>query len=403
MKRGVADRLRAAELVTRVTDGGAHSNVLVDRTAGIDEAARATVTRLTMDTLRWMPLVDVRLDGASSRPLGDLDPMVRSVLRVAVTELLTGGAPHAAVDSAVEAVREARIARAAGFVNAVLRRVAAGLDVPSPDRTGEATTPPWIWERLASAWGADEAEAFLAAALAPAAIGVRLRPGSAPMGKPVPGIRSAAWLTSRAEAVAAAADVVVMDPASTAVALAVQAAPGMSVLDVAAAPGNKTGALWDAIGGEGLLVAADRHPRRSRSAIARLRRLGMTPSWVIADGARPPFRLGSFDRVLVDAPCTGLGTLRRRPEIKLRLDPAAPETLGAIQRTILESTLPLVGDGGRLIYAACTVFPEETVDIAAAFGGRPPDDLPGRRWGDGVLLAPHLTGTDGMFVTAFDR
>jgi 16S rRNA (cytosine967-C5)-methyltransferase len=401
VKPGVANRLRAAELVGRVTETGAHSNVLLDRVGG-EGAARGTVTRLTMDTLRWMPLVDGQLDAVSSRPLRTLDPMVRSLLRVAVTELLTGAAPHAVVDSAVEAVREAGIARAAGFVNAVLRRVAAGPDIPSRDRIGEATTPRWIWERLCSAWGAEEAAAFLTAALTPAAIGVRLRPGSAAIGEPVSGIPGAAWLTSHADAVEADPAAVVMDPSSTAVALAVQAAPGMNVLDVAAAPGNKTGALWDAMSGEGHLVAADRHPRRSRSAAERLRRLGMTPSWVVADGARPPFAVGSFDRILVDAPCTGLGTLRRRPEIKLRLDPGAPAELGATQRTIVEAALPLVKPGGCLVYAVCTVFPEETVEIAASFGGRPPHDLPGRQWGRGTLLAPHLTGTDGMFVTVFD-
>lgn len=403
MKPGVGNRLRAAELVVRVTDGGAHSNVLIDRTDGIDDGGRSTITRLTMDTLRWMPFVDARLDAASSRPLADLDALVRSVLRVAVTELVTGGAAHAAVDSAVEAVREGGMPRAANFVNAVLRRVSMALDAPSPDQVGEATTPSWIWERLASAWGPGEAEAFLAAALAPAAIGMRLRPRSAEMGEPVPGIPGAAWATSHAAAAAAVPGAVVMDPASTAVAAAVQAEPGMTVLDVAAAPGNKTGALWDAMEGVGHLIAADRHLRRTRDAAARLGRLGMRPHWVIAEGAQPPFEPGSFDRILVDAPCTGLGTLRRRPEIKLRLEPAAPVALSAVQRAILEATLPLVGEGGRLVYAVCTVFPEETVDIAAEFGGRPPGDLPGRVWGDGLLLGPHLTGTDGMFITVFDR
>lgn len=403
MKPGVAARLRAAELVTRVTDHGAHSNVLLDRPDAAPEDVRAVVTRLTMDTLRWIPHIDGELQAASSRPLAELDPIVRGVLRVAVADLVTGGAAHAAVDSAVEAVRAGGAARAASFVNAVLRRVSSTTCAPEATRVGEATTPRWIWDRLTAAWGPDETETYLAAALVPGRIGVRWRPGAETGGEPVPGIPGGAFVRSRAVVTAAGPGAVVMDPASTAVALAVEADRHMAVLDVAAAPGNKTGALWDAMGGEGMLVAADRHHRRTARAARRLRRIGVTPSWIVADASRPPFRHGSFDRVLVDAPCTGLGTMRRRPEIKLRLDPRAPETLAAVQRAIVAATLPIVRSGGRLVYAVCTVFPEETVEIAAAFDGRPPEGLPGRVWGGGLLLSPHLTGTDGMFITIVDR
>ena len=403
VKPGVAARLRTAELVVRVVDEGAHSNVLLDRADTLPDELRSPVTRLTMDTLRWVPFADGLLRSASSRPLAELDPFVRSVLRVAVTELVTGGAPHAVVDSAVEAVREGGSPHAAGFVNAVLRRVAGRAAVPDPAAVGAATTPAWIQSRLAAAWGEREAEAFLAATLAPAGIGVRWRPGAEHVvGEPVAGIAGATVVADR-DAVAAAGDAaIVMDPSSTAVAAAVGAKPGMDVLDLAAAPGNKTSALWDAMQGEGRLVAADRHERRLRGAARRLARLGVTAHWVVGDGTEPPFQEGSFDRVLVDAPCSGLGTLRRRPEIKLRLDPAAPAALGRSQRALLEAARRLVRPGGRLVYAVCTVFPEETTEVAAMFGGRPPSDLPGREWGGGLLLGPHLTGTDGMFITVFD-
>jgi 16S rRNA (cytosine967-C5)-methyltransferase len=208
-----------------------------------------------------------------------------------------------------------------------------------------------------------------------------------------------AWTVPGREA---AAGLAVMDPASTAVALAVGAEPGHRVLDVAAAPGNKTMALDAALGGRGLLVAADRNRRRVAVARRRLAATGVIGPWVVADGAHPPFRPGSFDRVLLDAPCTGLGTARRRPEIKFRLDAGAPDRMAALQRALVEGSLPLLRPGGRLVYSVCTVFAEETVAIASAFGGRPPDGLPGRAEGDGWLLAPHLTGTDGMFVTVID-
>ncbi len=400
MSAGVATRAHAAGLVRRVTDEGAHSNVLL----AADAAAHATLSRLVLDTLRYLPAVDATIAAASSRPLQTLDPEVRSVLRVAVMELMTGGDPHGVVHSAVEVVKREGVPQAAGFVNGVLREVGRGRRPHAADAATAAAwavaTPPWIRQRLAAAWGDEEADDFLRGTLQRPAIGVRNRqpPG---IGEPVPGIPTAAHVTDRREVTAAGDDIVVMDPASVAVALAVGAEPGHTVLDVAAAPGNKTAALWDAMDGAGLLVAADRHRRRVRNAARRTGRLGVRASWVVADGMRPPFRPASFDRILIDAPCTGLGTVRRRPEIKSHLEPDAPARMAQVQRRIVEATRRLVRPGGRIVYAVCTVFPEETVDIAAAFDGRAPGDLPGRPWGGGLLLAPHITGTDGMFISVF--
>jgi 16S rRNA (cytosine967-C5)-methyltransferase len=125
--------------------------------------------------------------------------------------------------------------------------------------------------------------------------------------------------------------------------------------------------------------------------------------WVLADAEHPPFGRQTFDKVLLDAPCTGLGTLRRRPEIRHRLDPEAPRAYGSLQRTLLERALDLVLPGGRLVYSVCTVFPEETTEVVAGLGGRAPSGLEGTPLGDGVLLAPHITGTDGMYISVFDR
>jgi 16S rRNA (cytosine967-C5)-methyltransferase len=183
---------------------------------------------------------------------------------------------------------------------------------------------------------------------------------------------------------------------------ALSVTPGDTVLDMAMAPGNKTAAIADALARSGRVVASDLHTRRSFSAARRLARMGVTVDMVIADARRPPFRPGTFDRILLDAPCTGLGTLRRRPEIKLRLDPEAPGRLAAVQRQMLEAALPLLRPGGRLVYSVCTVFPEETVEVVAGLGAVPPAELPGRVWSDGRLLAPHLTATDGMFIAVID-
>ncbi len=400
MKAGVASRLRAAELLSRVIDDGGHSNVLI---AADTSDRHGEVERLLMDAIRYMPSVDAVLAGVSSRPLADLDPMVRSALRIGVTELMTGGDPHGVVDSTVEVVRAAGLGQATGFTNAILRKVAGGAVAGVEDDAASLATgtPPWIRQRLVAAWGEEDTEAFLQASLLAPDIGVRLRPGAASVGSAVDGITTARHVTDRAT-IDTGAGHHVMDPASIAVVAAVRAQPGETILDMAAAPGNKTAALWDAMGGDGLLVAADRHRRRATSAAGRLRAMGVGARWVISDGTHPPFRPGTFDRILLDAPCTGLGTLRRRPEIKLRLDPASPQRMAAIQTALVEAALPLLRSGGTLVYSVCTLFAEETVGVAEGAGGAAPDGVPGRDVGSGILLAPHITGTDGMFISVID-
>jgi 16S rRNA (cytosine967-C5)-methyltransferase len=125
--------------------------------------------------------------------------------------------------------------------------------------------------------------------------------------------------------------------------------------------------------------------------------------WVIGDALQPPFARGSFDRVLLDAPCTGLGTLRRRPEIRHRLDADSAANAGRVQRRMLEAAISLVRPGGRLVYSVCTITPDETVGVVAGIGSRSPESLPGSPLEGGLLLAPHVTGSDGMFIAVVDR
>jgi 16S rRNA (cytosine967-C5)-methyltransferase len=107
--------------------------------------------------------------------------------------------------------------------------------------------------------------------------------------------------------------------------------------------------------------------------------------------------------VLLDAPCTGLGTVRRRPEIRHRIEPDAPQRYGEVQREMLVNALTLVAPGGRLVYSVCTMFEEETTDAISSLGGRPPDMAVGDVMGDGRMLTPLNAGTDGMFIAVFDR
>ncbi|HHC07129.1 MAG TPA: hypothetical protein ENK55_00205 [Actinobacteria bacterium] len=406
MTAGLEERRLAAKIVRRVLDEGAYSNVLLRRELeGLDPRSRGFSHRLVLTTIRMLLRIDRALAAAADRPIASLDPEVRALLRVAAAELLFLGTPsRAAVHVAVTAAKLER-PRAAGFVNAVLRRVAAEGEPPLPrGRAGTALAlgfPEWILDRLVAQWGEDEAVAFLEASNTEAPLVVRLRPGAPRIGEPVPGVPDAVGV-SRTELDALAADAyVVADAASIAVGHAVGVRAGERLVDLAAAPGGKALHLWDAAGGTAFVVAMDRHARRAASGRRRTRRLGAGVRWVVGDARRPPFRPGTLDRVLLDAPCTGLGTLRRRPEIRHRLEPSAPRRLGRLQREMLEAALEL--GARRLVYSVCTVFAEETVDVVADLGFEPPEGLPGRTWGDGRLLAPHLGETDGMFVAVFSR
>jgi 16S rRNA (cytosine967-C5)-methyltransferase len=253
-------------------------------------------------------------------------------------------------------------------------------------------------------YGLNHATAFLEASNLPTRIGVRRRSGDAP-GTPVRGIEEAFILDElgvHREAIANG-QLVVSDPSSTAVAAALEPQPGDRILDLAAAPGGKSLHLFDLVRGEGLIVAMDRHERRAAAAQRRIQRLGAGIEWVVGDAKTPPFERSSFDRVLLDAPCTGLGTLRRRPEIRHRVGETSAAKMGRLQRRMIEAALDLVRPGGRLVYSVCTVTSEETTNVVQGKGSRPPAGLPGMDLGWGLLLAPHLTNSDGMFVAVIDR
>lgn len=389
-------RLQAAKLLGRVMRQGAFSNVLLNQ-LGSDQDARL-VRRLVYGTLRHLPEIDHNLAEVSSRGLDEIDDAVLDLLRVGGYELLMGdGAPHAAVNEAVAATRSVAGQGAAGFANAILRKLTRGRAPVPTGVEGEALqlgVAPWILESLMGAWGSGEAREFLQASQQPAPLTARVRPGADPGGgEAVAGIPDAYRVAEPAPGLE------YMDPSSVAVGVATGVLPGMVVADLAAAPGGKTLHLFDRMQGEGTLVALDHHERRARSARKRLRVAGVDIPWLIADARRPPLALAAFDRVLLDAPCTGLGTLRRRPEIRHRLRPEQPGQAGDRQRQMISAALPLLKPDGLVVYSVCTVFSEETTQVVEGFAARPPDGLPGRSEGKGWLLAPHLTRTDGMFIS----
>ncbi len=398
VKAGVAPRLAAAKVVGRVLRDGAWTRPAV---AGEGESLssidRSMLDALAFGTIRRAQSIDRAIAAHTDRPIEALDSLVLDQLRVGLFELWYGRQPPSAVvDCAVEAIRVQR-SQAGGFVNAVLRKLSG--KVPPEDRESRLALPGWLLEVLDSGWGSAETDAFALASLEAAPVAVRARPHLPPPrnGEAVAGIPGSFLVPPGATHGHPLAD-----PSSVAVVVALDVQAGMRVADLAAAPGGKTMDIVDRLAGDGFVAAVDRHRRRALKAARRVREA----HWIIGDGSCPPLPLGSFDRVLIDAPCSGLGTLRRRPEIRHRVTPAEIERLARLQRGILEAGLELLVPGGLLVYSVCTVTTAETTEQVAGLNPQPlslASNLPGRPYGDGWLLAPHLSGTDGMFIAMFGR
>jgi 16S rRNA (cytosine967-C5)-methyltransferase len=368
-------RRLAVEALVRVQRDGAYANILLPKLlgrSGLSERDRAFATQLVYGTVRMQRACDWFVDRYA---LGELDDMVRAALRVGAFQLrFLGTPPHAAVSATVDAVPR----RARGLVNAVLRKI-ADADDAWPSDAVRLSYPDWVVARLVADLGEEAAVGALTS------------------------MNGAAPTTERP-------DGYVQDRASQWVVDAVGAQPGERVLDLCAAPGGKATGLA-ALGAT--VVAADARPTRAGLVAQNARRVGLEGSQlqtVTADGRRPPFAPGSFARVLVDAPCSGLGSLRRRPDARWRIDDAAPQRLARLQGGLLEAAAPLVAPGGSLTYSVCTLTAAETTDVADAFAEAHPDWAPGVRpadpwiaWGTGALLLPQAAETDGMAVFTWSR
>jgi 16S rRNA (cytosine967-C5)-methyltransferase len=399
VKDGTLVRATAATTLDRVVRTGAYSNIVV-HVSDLSSRDRSAHQNLVFAALRWMIPIDVAIADASSRPLNRVDPTVLSVLRIAATELLIlGHSSHGVVDGAVDAVEALGVVRAKGYVNAVARNLAT---TPIGRYSPSDSFPPWMRSRLEGSF--EDVDGLLGALNEPARPGLRARRGQTLDASVVEGIADVFYATDRTdvEDLVAAGDVDIIDPASSAVVLALDVGPDDTVADLAAAPGGKTRAIADRITGHGWVAASDRHHNRLQKAARRSSNIGNI-TWVRMDASHPAYRKASLHRVLLDAPCTGLGTVRRRPEIRHRIDPEAPQRYGEMQRAMLIEALALVISGGRLVYSVCTMFPEETTLAIEGLGGQPPDMAIGDVMGDGRMLTPLNAGTDGMFIAVFNR
>ncbi len=426
----------AIDALVRVEDGAFANLALPAVLRGTDLSSRdrAQATDFVYGTLRRRRSIDHLLGLALDRPLAQIEAPVLAGLRVGTYQLLEGVPPHAAVGETVSAVAR-RTARARGFVNAVLRTI-AGMAPHWPWPPGDgvaafavrASVPDWMVELLEQDLGHDAARVTLAAANDPGVLTLR----------PNPRVTTAADLADElavggaqvergrlvgdALLVRGAGDPAALpcvregratpqDQASQAVAALVGAQAGERVLELGAAPGGKATALAEAMGDEGVVVALDVHPGRTGLVARAAARLGLrAPAPVVADGRRPPWPDGTFDRVLLDAPCSGLGVLRRRPEARWRITAADVDELAALQRGLLRAAAAALRPGGRLVYSVCTLTAAETVAIDEWAASELPDlraePPPGSPWspvGRGARLLPQSADTDGMYVLALER
>jgi 16S rRNA (cytosine967-C5)-methyltransferase len=362
----------ALDALIRIEQDGAYANLalgaILERSK-LDQRDRGFVTELVYGVSRMRRACDFLVDRFTMR---ELDVPTRNLLRLGAYQLQFLGTPAHAAVSATVAIAPGRTR---GLVNAVLRRV-ADAPVEWPDDATRLSYPDWIVQRLVADLGRDDAMAALEA------------------------MNTAPQVTERS-------DGYVQDQASQWVAASVEAQPGERVLDLCAAPGGKATAMAST---GARVVAADVSPVRSGLVKANAERLGSDVRVVTMDGRRAAFPADSFDRVLVDAPCSGLGVLRRRPDARWRIESSAVERLATLQRELLGSAAGLVRPGGVLVYSVCTMTARETVEIDEWLAETHPDFHalapladPWRPLGRGALLLPQAAGTDGMAVLRFRR
>jgi 16S rRNA (cytosine967-C5)-methyltransferase len=398
-------RAAAFRVLVRVFEDGAYADhALRSASAGLDERDRALAQRLAYGAVQRARTLDHAIERLGRRKVARLDPPVRAALRLGAYQLgfMDGVPRYAAVNESVELVRRSGLERAVSFTNAVLRRVAEGMDAllrDLPDRTPREAAlkhsyPDWVAETWWRDFGADDALALMRALNEPAETIVRLARGDI-AGTPdsdVPG----AWHVDRVDAGALAEGRIwPQSAASQLVGHALGAVEGERVLDLCAAPGGKATML------AGEVTAVEVNGARARELEQTVRRLGATNvRVVVADGRSLPPGLTGFDRALVDAPCSGLGVLNRRPDLRWRAEP-----LPELQLELLRAAAERVRPGGSVLYSVCTLNADEGEDVVDASGlevdGSLGDEWPRFRHATRPELLqtlPHVHGTAGFFV-----
>lgn len=445
-RKPIGPRELALQILAATDSRRAYSDRLLEsrlRDAHLDPRDAALVTTLVQGTLRHQALLDHHLAALTGPRWEELPLWIRESLRLGALQILvlTRVPATAAVDESVKLAKKYGHPGTAGLVNAVLRRLAGGALAPLPDAAAdpagrlaiEHSHPRWLVERWIARWGAEQAARLLQANNVEPRLSVRangarttadelaealrregfaVEPG--PNGGPV--LLVGEGFTASRSPLFRNGLLSLQDEAEACVVPLLDARPGHRALDMAAAPGGKASQMAEAVGPRGYVVALERTWSRARSLQSNLiERLRLARAWTVcADATQPPLR-APFDRVLVDAPCSGLGVLRRRADARWRKEPAAIREMAVLQRSILDAAAPLVGVGGVLVYSVCSLEAEENEAIVTPFLDRHPefalDDarpfLPAAFRGpasDPYFRAlPHVHGTDGVFAARLVR
>ncbi|MBI4798574.1 MAG: 16S rRNA (cytosine(967)-C(5))-methyltransferase RsmB [Desulfarculus sp.] len=433
-------RRAAFRVLGQTQDTPRRLEALLDEELSRHQAAaprdRAFTANLVYTVLRQRAYLDHLLAAFVRRPLDKLDPPVLAVLRLGAAELVCLRTPdHAAVHAAVNLARSLSLHAATGLVNASLRALARGWR-QAPPPAGDAASvlairyshPAWLVAELLERHGQEETEAWLLAnqqprppalragtlrvsreglreLLEPHCQDLRQHPladeslilaGPHPPVAALPGFAEGLWQ--------------MQDPGATAIGHLVGVQPGLRVLDLCAGAGGKTGHLAALMHNQGELIAVEPSPGRAKALTENLARLGVTNARVLeADGTNLPAGLGRFDRVLVDAPCTGLGVLGRRPDLRWRRGPGDPARLAGLQLALACAAADLLAPGGAMLYATCTVTGAENEDVVAALlAARPALRLEWQKMPDNLLACldaegfwrtqPQVDACDGFFA-----
>jgi 16S rRNA (cytosine967-C5)-methyltransferase len=394
-----AARRVAYEVLLRVFEQDAYAD-RVFRTAArdLDERERAFAQRLSYGAVQRVRTLDHAIDTLGKRPVRKLDPPVRAALRLGAYQLgYTDTAPHAAANESVELVRRARLERAVPFTNAVMRRLTEGIRPlldSLPDGPLKESYPDWIAETFERDLGHDDALALMRAMNEPLETVVRVVRGDPPLGAEPTDIPGAYRVERVDELAVAEGRIWPQSRGSQLAGLVVGSQDGERVLDLCSAPGGKTSQL------RGDVTAVELDPNRANELRENLEKLGAANVTVVeADGTKLPPALQAFDRALVDAPCSGLGVLGQRPDLRWRATP-----LPELQLALLRSAAERVKAGGTIVYSVCTINAEENEAIIEASGLTV---LPlGDKWPQYahprlphfLLTLPHVHGTSGFFI-----
>lgn len=413
-------RLIALRILLKLEKNRVNSSLLLREALPAVENPRDRnlVTDLVMGVLRWRSRLLYFIECYSRRPLERIDPKIAGILQLGVYQLLTPGFPqHAAIHETVELCGLVKMSSAKSFVNGVLRQIQRALpDLPeSPDLAVRWSHPKWLVERWLERFGREETVELLRTNQSPPPLLIRVNELKVTIEEVTKHLQQEgieATPTSFGPAVLQVSngapqftnsfsrgEFYIQDAATEILGNCIDANQGDRVLEISAAPGGKTFLLAMQMKNEGIIVSIDTDQKRMQLWKQNIERLGIRSAFPVIADATQPGVTGLFDHVLVDAPCSSLGVLRRHPEIKWWRRPDHFPGIQNLQVQILESSARHVRNGGKLLYSVCSFEPEETTDVIAVFLERSREFSLNRQ----LFLYPNHDGTDGFFIAALSR